>query len=427
MERSPFFPFLFLIIFLCNSLNAMHRLHSRYPDDRMFLPPGAYDQLMSLEKYKAISAEIETLVKKRNSYSLYLAGGDQTDLTEDQKKQFKEYGLLGGDYIQREYDRLRSFSENGIFHEGLIERLEKQANSLLEVSESKMGELIARGIAGGTTWGGKVDSIAGGVWQGLTCRLAKDFGNVLSKNVSGALEDVIGRSFGFMVSKGFRCWEYLYNDIFHDGYEGFEIKSIQAWEALIKDVFSDIEKMLKEGMKDSLRGRDVTLRPFEVSEDNNDADDDLSDVNKDESGQDAALAQIEEIINPWRILVAFYTSIFDRLIVEIDQRKLYYEKLSMEVFYAEQIKLLLDRFKKILEKTDSLAAFESALKSNKAILSAIKSGVGNIFKRLVEEVKPKNYSMNGLRGGYKSKDKFGSSFFDAEDNNDDYNRFTIED
>ena len=329
-------------------------------------------------------------------------GKDEFDL-------FRDWELLGGEeYVRVERDAL------GISIKGVTEQ-----RRLLRPGTSEIGQSIYQALSGDRYGGGPINGISEGLAKGLVSRIARDFGTVLSKNVGGALGQIFGRSFGFMVDKGFRSWEHLFNDIFHDGYECFKVDSLQAWQKLVIDVFKDIEKMIKEGLKDSLRGRDMMLRPF-------DSPDDEEEEEEFDPARKAEEKALRELLDPWRILVMFYASIFDRLIEEIDQRKLYYDKLEIEVFYAEQIKFLLSKFRKILDLSESLGDLESKLKSNKAILTAIQRGVNNVFVRLIEKVKPVDYSSNGF-SRYKSSNKkysSSSSYYNDDDEDDSYHGFS---
>lgn len=337
-------------------------------------------------------------------------------LTKEEKEmyeEFKKFEERGGTrHIGREFGGV-TIRLNGL----------EEQRRLLRPGKSELGQSIYQALSGDRFGGGPINSVSEGLAKGLVSRVARDFGTVLSKNVSGALGKIFGRSFGFMVDKGFMAWEHLFNDIFHDGHECFKVDSLQAWQKLVKDVFDDIERMIKEGLKDSLRGRDMMLRPFDTQDEEEEEDEDDA-AKKARAEEEAAL---KELLDPWKILVIFYSSIFDRLIEEIDQRKLYYDKLEIEVFYAEQIKFLLDNFKNILERSESLGDLETKLKSNKAILAAMRKGVNNVFIRLIEKVRPVDYSSSGFSSFSSRKSKYSSSssYYDSDDDDDsNYHSFS---
>ncbi|MFH1831548.1 MAG: hypothetical protein ABH827_01980 [bacterium] len=378
----------------------------------------------NLKLQASLSTHLENSIKKLGRYKAYLA--DKEGFLKAQARLSKEerepIDGLTDEYIQHQIESLEGIGTTP----GKLALIQEQIDALLLTSKSKWGENIARAMSGDRGWHGKVDNIGDGFMQGLAYRIATDFSKSLSTRISGALDKIFGLAFTFAVDSGLSAWSRLCDDIFHDGYAGFTEDSLDAWAHLINDTFKDMSKIIKEGLKDSLRGRDMALRPFDESKKDFDGDDDVV-VPELTPEQAAELAKQEAelaALDPWRILVAFYSGIFERLIEEFNERIKHYAPKSIEVFYAQKIVSLLTQFKAIIEKTKTINELDARFKSNKAFINAFQDGLGNIFKYLIEKVKSTGSTLD-VSGRNRSRSKKKSSFLSDDDDDDDsYNKFS---
>ncbi|MBY0353301.1 hypothetical protein K2W90_02950 [Candidatus Babeliales bacterium] len=294
-------------------------------------------------------------------------------------------------------------------HIDLIKRLEDRRDRLF--LSSTAGTLVARGFAGKDEWemldDTKIDNIKDGLVQGLTLRASKAVGDVLGKRIEGSCEVVLGgawdKMFGWLVD----VWDGFCLLLFHEDKKPFIPEMLEGWHDFIKSTFNDIERMVKDGLKDSLRGYDMTRRKFDL-----DATDDT------ENGGSAN----ETAEGVWVELVFGYAEQFERIADELARRCEYYEDDSLEAFYARQIIKRLVDFKDLLLASKSLNDLDAQLHSNKAIITATKTNLENLFKRLVVKVTPRTYSLK------KGSDSLGDSTFGRDKSSDNpYRRGAMND
>lgn len=248
-------------------------------------------------------------------------------------------------------------------------------------SPNNAGKIIARGFAGKDDFDMLDDDITGvkdGLIQGLTISTSRAVAGVLEQRIKGSCEVVLGgawdKMFGWLVDS----WEAFCLLLFHEDKKPFQPEVLEGWLDFIESTLNDIERMVKDGLKDSLRGYDMTRRKFDL-----DATDDAE--------NNAATQEVQE--NVWIELVFGYADQFERIALEIATRREFYEEDSLESFYATQIiKRLLD-FKELLVTSKSLNDLDAQLHSNKAIIAATKTNLKNLFKRLVVKVTPRTYSL----------------------------------
>jgi hypothetical protein len=108
-----------------------------------------------------------------------------------------------------------------------------------------------------------------------------------------------------------------------------------------------------------------------------------------------ASSEIEKL-NVWFELISGYAEQYHRFVIEIESRKKHYDEESMEVFYAVQIQERLLFIREILLRSKSRRELETILDSNSVIVTTVKKNVDNLFKRLIELVRPRTYStING--------------------------------
>jgi hypothetical protein len=274
--------------------------------------------------------------------------------------------------------------------------LRKKRNSLL--SPGTIGTLIARGLAG-SSWefldDVPVDGVGEGVVKGVAIRASRALGDVVGERITGALEATVGTTADVIIAYFVDTCEYAYRFLFHSSQEPFSTDKIALWQNQIREIFEDIEKLMKDGLKDSLRGHDMTLRQFDLDEKTGKP---LLDDQKGASEHDKDVEREEDLStlefmqrSAGADLVHWYVAQFERLIEDFDKCAGYYDKNSYEVFCAQQIKDRLLKFGTILLKTTSLKDLDSALDSNKAIIPAFRKCIDNLFKRLIDTLRPRSY------------------------------------
>lgn len=304
-----------------------------------------------------------------------------------------------------------------------LENLKRKRSSLF--TPGNIGTLIARGIAG-QNWefldDVPIDNVAGGLLNGVTVRASKALGDVLGDRIAFTLERTIGESTDLFINRFLEYFKSFYRFLFHNSQEPFTIERVKAWQELIRDSFEDIEKIMKDGLKDSLRSSHDVLRQFDVEKDQKNAKRDA-----DENALENLTAQLQGLTidqeieqrSAWADLTIGYASLFGRFVEEIDRCIGYYDEGALEIFFAKQIKERLLKFGCILLKTGSLKDLDAALDSNKALIPAFKRTIDNLFKRLLDSITPRTYTSGHNAGG----DRKGMRRKPALDNDDDDDDF----
>lgn len=273
-----------------------------------------------------------------------------------------------------------------------INALMTEVQNISPARSQNAGTLIARGLAGNNNFdyldGVKIDGPIDGFMQGLTVRTSDALGKVMGRRIEGAFEDVLGGSFDFIMNYFMDLWRDTMDVFFHNSKEPFEDKTLKEWLELIKISLEDIERMMKDGLKESLRGYDMTKRKFGGN---------FAGLLDDKEGATPSVAsddkEKDDVLDlVWCDLISGYADQLERLCDEIDQRMGYYEESSMEVFYAQQIKKRLQSFKNILLESKSLSDLDSKLHSNKSLIPAVRKNIENLFTRLMVKVQPRTYS-----------------------------------
>lgn len=301
----------------------------------------------------------------------------------------------------------------------LIENLSPSRNQ-------NAGALIARGLAGYDNFdyldGVKIDGTFDGIKQGLIIRTADSIGKVMGPRITGVFEDVLGGSFDFIFYSLMDIWHDAMEIFFHSGKEPFDPKMLKEWLELIKSPLEDLERMMKDGLKENLRGYNMAKRKFGLSFEGL-----LDEKEGAPSSSDAALQEISDadIDLIWLDLISGYADQFERLCDEIDARAGYYDDSSMEVFYATQIKKRLQSFKTLLLESNSLIDLDAKLHSNKSLILVVRKNIENLFGRLMNIVEPRTYKR--VLGGettsaslFDRKHKRGSSGYGVRSSDDDF-------
>ena len=115
-------------------------------------------------------------------------------------------------------------------------------------------------------------------------------------------------------------------------------------------MFTSLERIVREGLRESLKGRDMTFRQFG-------ADDEKNGEEEEVEGKAKKAA--------WVSFANLYSCQFNRMSEEFEKHQKCHAKDSIEFFYANQIKNWLLNTSDILRKTKSIGDLDSGFDSNK--------------------------------------------------------------
>lgn len=239
-------------------------------------------------------------------------------------------------------------------------------------NDNEYGRAIAMGLAG-DDWkaiqGENIQSIGEGIKLGGLMRVSRACSDVLGKRIENSIDYVLGGAWDALLNSMINGWNITYEGLFHSGEEPFTLRQIRGWQDMIKVTIDDLERLLKDGLRDSLRGHDMTLR----------------------TAQDEEVSELQ--LNAWRLLVSGYIRQFDYVISCIDRSVKYYEGHNDVVqFYAQELKLRILEINQLLSQSSSLKELDAFLDSNKALVPALRKNILNLFARLIEAIEPVTFS-----------------------------------
>lgn len=293
-----------------------------------------------------------------------------------------------------------------------IKNIRRAYNSVLENTyglqslEITPAIIIARGLAGEKNWealeGADIKNIPEGIWNGMAIRSAQALGDVLSIRIKEALENVVGTACDGVIDSVVKVGNFVNNNLFHDGYKPFSLENVKTLRSFVRASFDDIDRLLRDGLRDSLRGYDMPPRPSgdqkqagSQSPTNTRPLDILTDTQVQQQE-----ATHTNPIDPWRMLMAAYIEQFARFIAEINQCKGYYQEDQMIVFYAEQIQQQLENLGRLLAKAKTLPELDELFGSSKVLVGAIKQNVDRLFLGLEDLIRPRSQKDTSLGSSY---------------------------
>jgi hypothetical protein len=253
-----------------------------------------------------------------------------------------------------------------------LELIKAKFARMTSTDGSPMGTLIARGLVGedlDVLEDMDIKSISDGVWAGVTTRTARACGDVISDKIKGTAQTVIGGAWDSVLDTMLGWWNGAITVLFNDSKKPFSPAEVTGWKALVKGTFEDIQKILKEGPKESLQGHGMVLRSF----------DDLT--------------VVEDKNSVWEVFIKGYIDQFDYIIFIIEQRKQYYSSDDPAVHYATSVQETLATFKNLLQSTKTIKDLDDRFDSNKCIIPGWSRYLENLFDRLTKAVEPRSYSM----------------------------------
>jgi hypothetical protein len=207
-----------------------------------------------------------------------------------------------------------------------------------------------------------------GLWTELKYRGRYAIGEVVETHVKTNADKTIGRGMDYIVDYILNIMSKFWQWAYHDSKKPFTIRLVQGWHNLVNGIFDDINRMLRDDLREKSRSCDTTMRHV------------------DDSAQVKQQEQDNKIISIWRMLISCYMEEFDYLVMQLSKYKAYYDQDDITVFYATQIQKQLLRCRSLLTKAQSLHDLDTFVDSNKAMVDAVKNSLDNLFTRLAEQL-----------------------------------------
>ncbi|MBM3893350.1 hypothetical protein FJ365_03055 [Candidatus Dependentiae bacterium] len=236
-----------------------------------------------------------------------------------------------------------------------------------EKFQQKLGRAMVQGFAGseaGLYRDVQVENFWDGMWLGLGISSAQATSKVVGKHVGDTADLLIGGLWDSFITKLIEGTKLVRDGLFHGGHSAFRGAEVVGISKMVNTTFVNLNTMLRDGLKDMLRGQDMTLRLAE----------DQQETNHRTLG--------------WRMLVGAYVRQIDYIITLIQLRLPYYDKHDQIVFFAEEIVRCLEDVKRILTDAKNVRELDERLDSNKNLINAMKANIANLFERLQELVEP---------------------------------------
>lgn len=250
-----------------------------------------------------------------------------------------------------------------------------------EKFEQKLGRAMVQGFAGTEAAlyrDVQVENFWDGMWLGLGISSAQATSKVVGTHVGNTANLLIGGVWDTLINKLVEFSQLVRDGLFHGGHCPFKTVEVTGLATMVNTTFVNLNTMLRDGLKDMLRGQDMTLRLAE----------DQQETNHRTLG--------------WRMLVGAYTRQIDYIIQLIQLRLPYYDKNSQIVFFAEEIVRCLEDVKRIIAEAKNVRELDERLDSNKNLINAMKANIANLFTGLKELVEPAAQKNTGYTAATKN-------------------------
>jgi hypothetical protein len=248
-------------------------------------------------------------------------------------------------------------------------------------------QMLFRGLAGDEFHYYDIEEI-GSNWdaigKGLLCATSKEVNDFVRTKMRGVLQDKLGVLFDGTVNGISDFFELCKEYFFHDGCKPFEEEKIAAWREFIKAQFDDIDKLVKDALRDASHAQDQTMRTTNM---------DMGDAGA-ASEEDIAGDRGPAPIRIWADTFNGYVMQFTFFVMKLEDRKGYYEQDSFEVFFATQIQERMRQFCQLLLRIQTVADMDNYLSVNKALIPAYRSNIENLFKQLQYQIKRRTFTSN---------------------------------
>ena len=242
-----------------------------------------------------------------------------------------------------------------------------------EQFQQKLGRAMVQGFAGTDAAlyrDVQVENFWDGMWLGLGISSAQATSKVVGKHVGTTADLLIGGIWDAFINKLMDCSRLMRDGLFHGGHSPFKTVEVTGIATMVNTTFVNLNTMLRDGLKDMLRGQDMTLRIAE----------DQQETNHRTLG--------------WCMLVGAYIRQIDYIVQLLQTRLPYYDKNDQIIFFAEEIVRCLEDVKRILTEAKNIRDLDERLDSNKNLINAMKANIDNLFKRLTALVEPAETKTN---------------------------------
>ena len=197
-------------------------------------------------------------------------------------------------------------------------------------------------------------------------RALSGFGQVVEGHVAKALDKTLGRGFDSAVDGLISFWNKAWYVIVADNQRPFTGKVIDGWKGLVDGAFDDINHMHSDELRAHSRAADPILR----------------------QGDDQTPETAVVVNGVWKELIGCYAEQFDYLASQMDRHKKYYDRRddALIIFYAEQIKKQLLKWRAVLLKANSLSELDALVDSSKTMIPAMRNGLIKLFELLKDQI-----------------------------------------
>lgn len=265
--------------------------------------------------------------------------------------------------------------------ESLIEKLaatlDRMATGTREMTPS---QILFKGLAGEDFYNvDDIDGVQDAFVKGSLCVVSREVSEFVRQKTRVIFQDKLGVLFDGAINGISDAFERCREFFFHDGFRPFEEEKLIAWQAFVKTLFDDIDKVVKDGLKDVGRAYDQTARTTNIDGDG--MGDDTGVI-----GQEPAPVKI------WSDLFQGYVMQYTFFIMALEDRKGYYEQDSFEIFFATQIQERMRQFCQVLLRVQTVTDMDNYLGVNKAIISAYRTNIDNLFTQLQQQIKRRTFT-----------------------------------
>lgn len=343
--------------------------------------PFAYGRTrtnMKERKIKQLSQEIQSLQSRLNEADIAVDNAERelADSNSENK-------------AQREAQYKNFLTRRSV----LQERHDKKMQEYDDISCVDIGQVIARGLVG-KDWESIADADIKGAWDGIQkgfiMKTSRAVGDVFDEKIRGTINHLFGGAWDWILGGFIDTWDTVCSVFFHDSKEPFSEVELESWRTLVIASIEDLERTIKDGVRDSTRGQDMTPRSKGLSKDDHDV-------------------ALEEEKTMWTTFVEVYVDQFYYLIDQIEKHKQYYDEKHHVEFYSGQIKRRLEDLIDLLINSHTVKEVDAKLESNKNIITAMKKNIDHLFKRMIDDIKPRTYSVTKDSVTARNKGSSGST------------------
>lgn len=204
------------------------------------------------------------------------------------------------------------------------------------------------------------------LWNEFKERSLNGFGQVVEGHVAKAVDKTLGKGIDSAVDGLVSFMNKAWYVMVADNQRPFTGKVIDGWKGLVDGAFDDINHMHSDELRAHSRAADPVLR----------------------QGDDQTPETAVVVNGVWKELIGCYAEQFDYLASQMDRHKKYYDRRddALIIFYAEQIKKQLLKWRAVLLKANSLSELDALVDSSKTMIPAMRNGLIKLFELLKDQI-----------------------------------------